>query len=298
LRIEQLQYFTEIAQYQSFSIAAAHLHISQPSISQAISSLEKELNVKLFERSRTGVKLTRTGQTLLKKAQSALNIIQDIYDEAQAESQSLTGSLQIATIPSICNAFLSDALSLYKKRHPYVRIEVNEEGSTQIKQDVLSGRTDLGLISSKPEDAGDQRLEFQRLLTGTYMVCIGKHSSVPLHNPISTELIAGEPIISFKSNYRQEEYIKQLLKTDHLNILLTIGYTEAAKKMISEGLAIAFYPDFSIKKDPYVQSGDIIPLDIQGNDLMLLFGWIHLKSKHLSIAAKEFVKTLKEVIAR
>ncbi|WP_248927167.1 LysR family transcriptional regulator [Paenibacillus hamazuiensis] len=296
MRIEQLQYFVEVARHQSFSLAAGHLHISQPSISQGISDLEKELNVKLFERSRSGVQLTKTGQTLLKKAQSALNLVQDIYDEARAESQSLTGNLQIAAIPSMCNAFLSDVLSIYKKKHPHVRLEVSEDGTKQIMQDVIAGRADLGFISSQPGDLIDNRIEFHRMLTGTYVACIGKHSPVPLYNPMPAEVIADEPIITFKPGYRQEEYLKKLLKTDRLNVLLTIGYTEAAKKLIAEGVAIGFYPDFSIRKDPYVQSGEIIPLDIKDNELMLHFGWIRLKSKHMSKAAGEFIKVLRNVI--
>ncbi|WP_268614757.1 LysR family transcriptional regulator [Paenibacillus alginolyticus] len=291
-----MQYFVEVARYQSFSLAAGHLHISQPSISQAISNLEEELNVKLFERSRSGVQLTKTGQSLIKKAQSALNMIQDIYDEARAEAHSLTGSLQIAAIPSMCNAFLSDVLSIYKKKHPYVRIEVNEDGTKQIMQDVISNRADIGLISSQQGDLIDNRIEFHRLLSGTYLACIGKHSPVPIYNPMPVEVIAQEPIITFKPNYRQEDYLKKLLKTDRLNVLLTIGYTEAAKKMIAEGVAIGFYPDFSIKKDAYVQSGDIIPLEIKDNDLMLSFGWIRQKNQHVSKAVEEFIKILKIVI--
>jgi len=296
MRIEQLQYFVEIAKYQSFSQAAQHLHISQPSISQAISSLEDELNVRLFERSRSGAALTTTGRSLLNKAQSALNLIQDIYDEAQAESHSLTGSLHIAAIPSMCNTFLSDVLSIYKKKHPNVRLEMNEDGSKQITHDVAIGRADIGLISLLPLDPMDQRLEFHRLLTGTYLACIGKHSSIPLYNPMPVKVIEQEPLITFKPPYRQEEYLKKILQTDHLNVLLTIGYTEAAKRMITAGIAIGFYPDFSITKDAYVQSGDIIPVEIEGNDVILSFGWVRLKTMHLSKAAQVFLKLLKQTI--
>jgi DNA-binding transcriptional LysR family regulator len=296
IRIEQLQYFVEVAKYRSFSVAAQHLHISQPSISQAISNLEEELNVKLFERSRSGIQVTETGQSLLKKAQSILNIVQDIQDESRADSNSLTGSLHIAAIPSMCNAFLSDVLSTYKKRHPFVRLEVNEDGTNQIMHDVMANRVDIGLISCLPDDPIDNRTEFHRLLSGTYMVCIGKLSSIPLYNPMPAEVIVPEPIITFKSNYRQEDYLKMVLKTEELNVLLTIGYTEAAKKIIAEGIAIGFYPDFTIKKDAYVQSGDIIPLEIENNDLMLWFGWVRAKNQHYSLAAREFIKVLKGVI--
>lgn len=296
MRIEQLQYFVEVAKYQSFSLAAEHLHISQPSISQAIAKLEDELNVKLFERSRSGVILTQTGESLLKKAQNTLNMIQGIYDEAKAESDSLTGRLQISAIPSLCNAFLSDTISIFKRRHPKVKLEINEDGSRQIMRDIIADRTDIGLVSTIAQEEFDERLEYQRLLTGTYMVCIGKRSPLPLHNPMPVELIAQEPMITFKPDYRQQEYLKSILKTDQLNVLLTIGYTEAAKQMIAEGITIGFYPDFSIKKDAFVQSGEIIPLEIQGNDLILSFGWIRLKSKHASKASQEFLKVLRQTI--
>ncbi|MBW8349706.1 LysR family transcriptional regulator [Bacillus sp. IITD106] len=296
MRVEQLKYFVELAKYQSFSLTAKNLHISQPSISQAISNLEDELNVKLFERSRSGVKLTKIGGSLLNKAQSILNLIQDIYDEAQAETDILNGSLKIASIPSMSNAFLSDVLSIYKKKHPNVRIEVNEDGSKQIMQDVITKRVDIGLISSQPGEQLDNRVEFRHLLTGTYMVCIGKNSTVPLYNPMPVEIIAQEPIVTFKENFRQHEYLKKLLNTDHFNIMLTTGQTETTKKLITEGVAIGFYPDFSIMNNAYVQSGDIIPLEIKNNDLILLFGWIRLKNHNMSKASIEFINILKMAI--
>jgi len=296
MRIEQLRYFVAIAQLQSFSLAAAQLHISQPSISQSISNLEEELGVKLFERSRSGAHLTKTGEHLVRKARNALNMIQDIYDEARAESESLTGSLRISSIPSICNAFFSEALYHFKKRHPQVHIEVNEDGTRQIIKDVAGEHAHLGIISKHPHEEVDGKLEFQRLLSGTYVACIGKRSSVPLYNPMPAEIIAGEPIVTFKSNYRQEEYLRQLLKVDKLNVLLMTGYTEAAKKLVADGIAIGFYPDFSVHKDPYVRSGEIIPVEIEHNDLMLSFGWIRPKSAKLTKPAQEFVKILKAVI--
>lgn len=249
--------------------------------------------MKLFERSRSGVKLTKIGHILLKKAQSTLNLIQDIYDEAEAETDILHGSLKIAIIPSLSNAFLSDVLTIYKKIHPNVRIEVNEGGSKQIIQDVVTNQVDIGLISSQPDEQLDNRLEFRHLLTSTYMVCIGKNSTIPLFNPMPVKIIAQEPILTFNDNFRQHEYLKKLLKTEHFNIMLTTGHTETAKRLISEGIAIGFYPDFSIMNNAYVDSGDIIPLDIQNNDLILLFGFIRLKNQYMSKTVKEFIEIFK-----
>lgn len=297
MRTEQLQYFVEVAKFGSFSLAAQNLHIAQPSISQAISNLEQNLNVKLFERSRTGIRLTPIGHSLYIKAQNILNIVDEMYDEVRAETNVISGNLQIASIPSICNAYLSDVLSAYKKKYPNVRIEVNEEGTSQILQEVLSNRVDIGLVSRLPNDVLDKKIEFFHLITGTYMAYVGKNSSLPLRNPISSEVIAKQPLITLKGGSRQEEYLKKMLHTDELNVLLTLGYTEAAKKIIAEGVAIGFYPDFSVKRDPFVKSGDIIPLEIENNSLVLQFGWVRAKNQRFSTAAQEFIKLLKGVIS-
>jgi len=296
MRTEQLQYFVEVARQQSFSLAARKLHIAQPSISQAIKSLEQELNVKLFRRSRAGVQLTPIGRSLLPKAQSILNMIDEFCEEARSETDQLEGSLQIAAIPSMVNTYLSETLVRYKKDHPHVRLEVKEAGTNLIVQEVLSEHVNIGLVSCLPGETLDPQIEFTPLFSGTYVVYVGKQSSIPLQNPLPRELIARQPLIALQNEYRQADYLKKLLGTDELNILVSIGYTEAAKKMISAGIALGFYPDFSVGKDPYVQSGDIIPLDVADNDLTLQFGWIRNKRKHFPLAARKFIRVLKEVI--
>ncbi|GEO24490.1 transcriptional regulator [Alicyclobacillus acidoterrestris] len=296
MRLEQLVYFVEISRLKSFSLAAQHLQISQPSVSQAITNLEDELGVKLFKRSRSGVTLTSTGEKLLKKAQSAINIVNEIREEAQAETLSLRGKLHVAAIPSMCNTYLSYVLSAYKKAHPFVRVEVREDGSKQIVEDILGNQVDIGLISHVPEEPVPEKMIFHPLLTSTYVTCIGKKSTIPVANPISKDVIANEAMIMFGPNHRQEEYIKKILNTEQLNILLYLGNSEAAKRTIAEGVAIGFYPDFSLKNDPYVSSGDIIPLEIEDNTLTFWFGWARAKHQHFSKQAQEFVKILRQVI--
>lgn len=296
MRTEQLQHFVAVARFGSFSQAAEHLHIAQPSVSQSIANLESDLNVKLFERSRSGIRLTPIGESLLPKAQNVLNMVEEIYDEVRAETDLVSGSLNIAAIPSMCNAYLSDVLSAFKKRHPAVRIEVREDGTNEITRDVAANRVDVGLISRLPEDSLDPRIEFHPLLTGTYMVYVGRHSSMPLRNPLPKEEILKQPLITLQSGYRQEDYLKRMLGSDELNVLLTLGYTEAAKKIISQGIAVGFYPDFSVRKDPYVLAGDIMAFDIEGNDVALRFGWIRARNQRLTVAAQRFIQVLREVV--
>jgi DNA-binding transcriptional LysR family regulator len=225
-----------------------------------------------------------------------LNIVTDIYNETRAQSHGISGQLQIAAIPSICNTYLSDVLSAFKKDYPQVRIEVKEAGTNRIMEDVIANKVDIGLISCPADEVMEANLDFSQLLIGTYVVYVGRNSTIPIQDPLPKELISSQPLITLQSEYRQEDYLKKLLGTDTLNILLTLGYTEAAKRIISQGIAVGFYPDFSVRKDPYVKSGDIIPLAIEDNSLTLRFGWIKARNRQLAPAAQSFVKVLKDVI--
>src|SRR4051812_18234713 len=119
MRLEQLQYFVEIAKTGSYSQAANNLYISQPSISHGIKKLEDTLKVRLFERSRNGAVLTEIGKNILPKAQSVLITIEEIIDEAKREEEILTGKLSIATIPSL-GRYITDTLLEFKEKHPRV----------------------------------------------------------------------------------------------------------------------------------------------------------------------------------
>ncbi len=299
MRIEQLQYFVEVAQTKSFSHAADRLHISQPSISMAISNLEHELGVTLFERSRSGVKLTDTGKILAKKAQEILNNIEDFKSEARNESQLLSGKLTISAIPSICITFLPKALSAFKKKFPKVNIELKEEGTNKIIKEVSLGNVDIGIVSSSYKEIEQiDYLYFESLISGKVVACVGKNSNLSFHNPISPKILFKHPIVIFNKEYRMYQFVQRLLREyGEPNILFVSGNTETTKKVIAEGIAIGFYTDLALKVDPYIQTGEIIPLEITDNNIEVSFGWIRSKNQHFSRQAKEFIKLLKITIS-
>ncbi|SDL95752.1 LysR family transcriptional regulator [Bacillus sp. OK048] len=296
MRLEQLQYFVEIAKTGSYSQAANNLYISQPSISHGIKKLEDTLKVRLFERSRNGAVLTEIGKSILPKAQSVLITIEEIIDEAKREEEILTGKLSIATIPSL-GRYITDTLLEFKEKHPRVDIEISENGTDQIVQDILDNRVEVGLTSYISENHINN-MYFERLFSGKILVCVGKNAPFPINNPLSIELISKQPIVMFKSSYLSHFYFKKILKGHELNILFSSWNNEFAKNIISSGIAIGFYPDFYIKNDDSVKKGDIIPLEIEDNREEIMFGWMRSKNQYFSKPAKEFVKMFSSTIKK
>ncbi|KAB2336247.1 LysR family transcriptional regulator [Cytobacillus depressus] len=302
MRIEQLIYLIEIAKCGSISSAAEQLHISQPGISQAIDSLEEEMNTKLFQRSkRLGTKPTEDGKKAIKIAKEILGKFEELKEVSNAESDQLNGTLSFSVIPSVCMSVLPKTLAAYKDRFPLVKIELTVQGSLQIESDVLNGKIDIGIISNGNYEQKNwehsEKLSFEKLHDFKTLACVGQQSPLSRNDSVSPEEILNYPIVISNSDYKMYHKITALLrKYGEPNILLTTGNTEASKRIIAEGLGIGFYTDLELKNDPYVLKGKIIPLQISGEEKRSAFGWIKLKDQYLSTTSREFIKVLKSTI--
>lgn len=301
MRLEQLQYIVEIAQSGSFSMAADRLHISQPSLSIAISSLEKELGVTIFTRSRQGAQLTEMGETIVTQAREILIKIDQM---SNTNSSILMGNLSVSAVPSVCLAVLPEAIATFKNKHPHVKLTLNEQGTHKIIKDVNSGKSDLGIIALPANlEENDPHLKalemdhmyLEKLYYDELVACVGKKSPLSIMETVDGSEIAKYPFVCLNSDYLMPEYITKLFGMHgDIDMLLTTGNSEIAKRMVVQYSAIGFFSKRSLKEDPYVRSGDIFPLQISNTKLELFYGCIR-KNRHFSTTAQEFVRILKSL---
>ncbi len=294
MRIEQLQYLIEIADTGSISAAAEKLHISQPNISKALSIMEEELNTAIFKRTRAGVKPTETGQLIIDQAREILLQISHLKKIGQSRSSSLAGSLSFAAIPSFNASFLPSALGEFTKRHPKVQTEIIGAGSLRIKEYVLDGKIDFGLMAFFENAEIDEKLVFEPLVFGQCMVCVGKHSPLASKKQITLQELIGYPIVTFSEEYGMNVFVLNFLKNyGKPKLLIASGNAEGSKKFISQGVAVGFFGDIALKTDPYVLSGEIVPIYISNPQTYSHFGIVYRKDANLSVPSVEFIKELK-----
>ena len=98
MRLEQLKYIVTIAETGTFTEASTRLFVAQPSISEAVHSLEKELHTKIFVRYRTGAIPTAQGIKVIHHAQKILNEVEEIKDLTLANATNIEGEINIGTI--------------------------------------------------------------------------------------------------------------------------------------------------------------------------------------------------------
>ncbi|MEE0510310.1 MAG: LysR family transcriptional regulator [Peptococcaceae bacterium] len=153
MRLEQLEYLIDIAKTSSMNVSAERLFVAQPSLSEAMTKLEDELDTTLFERSKKGVRLTKTGEIAINWAEIILKNIEDMKDEIVSAEEmvqfgkNIQGELSIGSI-SICNNILvSRIVSSLAKQYPHLLLKVYDMARDEIIQSLRDHKINIGLIS-------------------------------------------------------------------------------------------------------------------------------------------------------
>lgn len=157
--IAQVRTFATIAEHGHFGTAAAHLGISQPSLSQALATLEQGLGVQLIERSTRKVIVTPIGRALLPYAQAALESLDTLVAHAHAAEGGLAGVTAIGIIPTIAPFLLAELLEVLPSFDQDHTPRIVEEKTPHLLEGLRQGRIDVALVGLPIDDAGLKTIE-------------------------------------------------------------------------------------------------------------------------------------------
>ncbi|MGQ7787183.1 LysR family transcriptional regulator [Nesterenkonia sp. K-15-9-6] len=160
-----LTYFLAVVDYGGFVRAAAALHLSQPSLSQAIKQLERDLGVRLFHRAGRGVTLSDPGRQLVNPARRVLRDLEVARDAVSSTRHLDRGAVDLVAMPSPAIEPLTTLTTRFRQRHPGMTISVAAAFTPdEVVESVRSGATEIGLLGSsgRPATADLQFLPLER----------------------------------------------------------------------------------------------------------------------------------------
>ena len=149
MEIYQIRTFVTVAEHGNLTKAALLLHVTQPAVSGHLKSLEETLNLKLFERSPTGVTLTRAGQALLPKAQAILAVAGDFRNLAQGLQGQLAGKARVGTILDPSFIRLGQFMSSVLESYPWLDIQLQHGISTWAIENVSGAGLDAAFCMGR-----------------------------------------------------------------------------------------------------------------------------------------------------
>ncbi|MBV8430359.1 MAG: LysR family transcriptional regulator [Solirubrobacterales bacterium] len=146
MTLRQVAYFLTVTDEGSFTLAARKLRIAQPSLSQQIQALERDLGADLLERTSRGARLTPEGREFLPEARAMLAAAQRARLAVRRTAELETGELEIATVRSLAVGVLPGLIGEFRGRHPGVRIWLREFAHRdELNDAVMSGMSDLAV---------------------------------------------------------------------------------------------------------------------------------------------------------
>lgn len=146
MQFQQLLYFVAVAETRHFTRAAEQVHVSQPSLSQQVRALEKELGAELFSRARGNIALTDAGEALLPLARRILADADTARIEVQELAQLRRGRIRLGATPSVCTGLLPEVLRAFHDRHPGIQLLLEEGGSHDLVRELARGALDLAIV--------------------------------------------------------------------------------------------------------------------------------------------------------
>ncbi len=148
MTIIQLEYLLAVANCGSFSLAADHCFVTQPSLSMQVKALEEELGVVLLDRSKKPVIPTEAGLVVLDRARETLRAYNNIRESVAELRGETSGKLRLGVIPTIAPYLLHRFLPSFVKNYPKVEIEISEMVTADIVSALKHDRLDAALVAS------------------------------------------------------------------------------------------------------------------------------------------------------
>ncbi|OZC55506.1 hypothetical protein CH267_13095 [Rhodococcus sp. 06-621-2] len=154
MEMRQLRALVAVSDSGSVTGAAKVLHIVQPAVTRQIATLESELGVVLFERNRSGMRLTPSGEQVLERARRALHEVDAAVEEARDSSVGLRGLVTVGLLPSSVHLVGPRVASAVAERHPGVRVRLNSGYAGYLSKWLEGGDVDIALLFDQPLSDG------------------------------------------------------------------------------------------------------------------------------------------------
>jgi DNA-binding transcriptional LysR family regulator len=145
---KQIEAFISVARFKSFSKAATTIFLSQPTISSHIASLERELNVQLFDRTSKEVYLTPAGESFLEYAINIINTRNNAVSNLSNFNTTISGKLNLSASTTPCNSLVPDLIKKFSLLYPDVRFNITEQSSGNIIKDILDLNCEIGIVGT------------------------------------------------------------------------------------------------------------------------------------------------------
>ncbi|MGB3290755.1 MAG: LysR family transcriptional regulator [Burkholderiaceae bacterium] len=244
IEIRKLRQFIAVAEELSFRGAADRLHMAQPPLSTAIKQLEDSVGARLFERSKTFVRLTPAGQVFLREAYRLLKQLENASRLARNAENGIFGVIRVSFVPSAGYSYIPGLARSFGERYPAVEMQLHEGVTAEVIRAVHRGEADVGFVRHIPPS--ENHLETIVCRNESFLVVLPASHPLAAADEITLSSLANDDFISLHSmqspNFRssfisacESAGFSPRVRHDAFTIATMIG-------LVSAGLGVALVP--------------------------------------------------------
>ena len=249
MELAQLKYFQVMANIRHFTRAARMLDVTQPALSRSMAKLEKDLEVPLFKRSEGEIELTPEGERLLRRVDRILREVDNAREEASSARAEVSTEFKLSFIHSLGSYVLPHILQDFRACFPDIRIQLNQQDSSTLAQQVAAGETDLCLCSTIP---------ITEYSAWVYLWSEELFVTVPPGHPfadrkrINLRELEEEPLIAMKNSYSLRILVDQFfdLAGIHPEITFEGDDVSTISGLVAAGLGVSLLPKLAGVEHP------------------------------------------------
>lgn len=320
MNLRRLKIFLAVCECMNMTQAAEVLYMTQPSISQAIAELERELDIRLFERLNHRLYLTEAGGRLQSYARHILNLVEQAHQELSELSQG--GRLRVGASLTIGTHLLPQMAACFRELHPEVELVTLVDNTSVIETLILEDRLDLGLVEGRLNSADilenfiqnddliiiaapdhpliqrlpgiyQDKLPEVRLKAGLRPLLlpnldVGAQSPTDLIRQYQACDLANERFIVRENGSGTRELFESAMRDADIPWKIAGVYNniEAIKQAVRLNLGLGVVPEISVEQE--LRSGVIIPIRTTDLKLTRKFNLIYHRQKYFTKAMQAF----------
>ena len=236
-----LRYFSVLAQVEHYTLAAARLGISQPSLSSAIHHLEAELgNVRLFEKAGRNVRLTEEGRYYQEKVDAALKELNTASMTLRESKVSAPVLIRLGVVSGTVGGTVSQEIAAYLKQNDRIRFRLTESSAEELLDMVRQEKLDMAIVDMTDRD---RTLHFRKLCRRNFCAALPCDHPLSSNEILTPQQVSQQPQIVF--NYDIENTFGQWangISADE-QIVCTVNTAQAALDLVGAGVGICVVPD-------------------------------------------------------
>lgn len=273
MNLNQLRYFACVGRLENYTQAAKDLHVSQPSLTNAIHKLEDELDLTLFDKSGRHIVLTSTGSELLQVVQQSLQTLDEGVAQIQAANSTRPVTIRVGCIPTVIGTYLPKVLHQFEQDHTQqVTFELHSVTTEKIQAGLASKQYDLGIAATDSREAG---VLYQALLKQSFIVVVAPDHPLAQRKQLDLAELVGYQVLTYTPDLLIGQKVQRTLKrqgvADQLQVEAAYPDEISIAGMVQSSAAVGLVADTL-----YLEAFNLIKIPVTvPEDLRVIYAMYH-----------------------